>query len=341
VLLESAREVIQPRDLEPALRFLKQESVDAFVKLVETIKRGKCVAFVGSGISQDAGYPSWKQLVKQMADSAEVPLNDGDLDNEDTYTTILDKCKERLNRDQYYDEMVRIFDPDTKKPYSEMHRLILEIPFVSHFTTNVDDCHLRALRHVADPPFNKKYFLYPTLEFDGLKDRSIYYLHGKVGYRHSLVFSESEYRRAYDTESSLPEFLVYCFKRYDCVFLGYSLKDPAINQIIKKSKGRLDWENAQRSEQERELLPEPKRFAVMLAPYESPPLANVLLSGERQSERVDLLKNEMLLKELNIMPIYYQKKVSGDSDDHSSLFHIIDNLHSHLTNGKSPLIQPM
>jgi hypothetical protein len=45
-------------------------SIELPEALVESLRRGKCIAFIGSGLSVAAGYPTWESLVRELVDEA-------------------------------------------------------------------------------------------------------------------------------------------------------------------------------------------------------------------------------------------------------------------------------
>ena len=49
--------------------------------LIKQIKAGKCVAFVGAGLSQAAKLPGWPDLLRRIIKWAEVHLKDYDAIN--------------------------------------------------------------------------------------------------------------------------------------------------------------------------------------------------------------------------------------------------------------------
>jgi hypothetical protein len=291
---------------------------EPFRQLESIIRGGNALAFVGSGVSKHAGYPLWKELVKELAHSAGISLEERDLDSDGTrLVEIVQMCKDRLTESRYYEELRRIFEPSVRDPYSLMHVQILEMPFVSFPTTNIDNCHVLAKDNVRNRPIAKDWDVYPVFAIDRLRERRILYIHGKVENDDrikSVILAKSEYENAYKLNGGgAREFLLYALRRFDCVFIGYSMNDVFLSKVIEEAAYALQSEQKELQRQGRTQSRDPMHFAILPrhdksagAGYIPEGKGRPLTDEEQQQLEYKRLETERLLKQLRITPLYYR-----------------------------------
>ena len=114
------------------------------------------------------------------------------------------------------------------------HPLLMKLPFVSYVTTNFDTL-------LRDASFGeediKGVYYYPDLPSHRISERSIFYIHGIVEKdgecrADKLVLGKESFQKAYSEDSLLPSFLKNLFAYFHVVFLGFSLRDPSIQDIL-------------------------------------------------------------------------------------------------------------
>ena len=322
------------------MNFLIDGQEKLFSELEQTIREGNALAFVGSGISMQVDYPSWIELTEQLANAAGMTLAPEDRDADGTrLTEIIQECKDRLGEAQYYTELRRVFDPNVRAPLSMLHVQILEMPFVSFPTTNVDNCHVLAKDSVRQRNIAGEWDLFPVFVLDRLRQRRIFYLHGKIENDErirSVVLSKSEYQSAYDNNGPTREFLHYVVRRFDCVFIGYSMNDVFMAKVIQEA-GEL--ERIENKELERQGRPSQTRKHYAILPRHATPDGKLYIPKGRgrslKPEEIDRLElqrieREELLKRLRITPLYYRVV----NDNHTTLNHLVYQLNRQLVTEK-------
>jgi hypothetical protein len=112
--------------------------------LVDQIVAHNCVLFVGAGLSQGAGLPSWPSLLQRMMDwAAEHGVNMADRAELDKYLKekdlllLADEMRERLGGEHFRAFMVDVFRRPDLRP-TNIHRLLPTIPFIAALTSNYD-----------------------------------------------------------------------------------------------------------------------------------------------------------------------------------------------------------
>src|SRR5690554_5972439 len=114
-------------------------------ELVRKINRGRCLVLVGSGLSCDAGYPSWKTLAekttkyliekKYVEDNREYIYY---LENE-KYPELFSQAEKDVgDREKLCDIVCEILEP-IAEVNGNMYDLICRWPFACYLTTNFDD----------------------------------------------------------------------------------------------------------------------------------------------------------------------------------------------------------
>lgn len=215
-------------------------SIDLEIKVLEAIAHGNAVAFVGSGPSCEMGYPSWDRLAKLLLNKI-VACKDSDEYKEiDNYIDLHDFPRafsrlERLaGRKMLCQEINRALIP-TDDGSDELYCVISKLPFSCYMTTNFDDELSKHLISAGRKDFkvlyNSKQDLYSFR--DDMHD-VIYKLHGDMNKTDSAVVTTADYSNfcfAGDRQYFMTR-LQALFLMKKCIFIGYSLEDKDISNIL-------------------------------------------------------------------------------------------------------------
>lgn len=320
------------------MSFLVEGQETVFAELTQTIQEGNALAFVGSGVSKDAGYPLWWELVEQLAHAAQLQLNPEDSEADGTrLVELVQQCKERLGEEAYYEELRRVFDSRLRPPFSQMHVQILEMPFVSFPTTNVDNCLVLAMQNIRQGRITPEWDVFPLLYTHKLTERRILYIHGKIEADdriRSVVLSKGEYENAYNPNGGAArEFLLYALRRLDCVFIGYSMNDVFMSKVFEEAAAVLRQEQKELLQQGQMRIREPRHYALLPRhvrsdgrTYIPSGIARPISDEEIQRRGLQLIERESLLKRLRITPLYYRVV----NDNHTTLNQLIYQLNRQL-----------
>jgi len=213
--------------------------------LVETIKNGRCVAFVGAGFSADTETPTWRAMVGELIDQLE---SDGhitsvrastarDYASKGDYDGAASVAIDRLeieNSDTRIREIVQHILTPTRP--SDRDTWLAGIPFASVLTTNYDgrpggknrdhDAYREILRGVAGTD---------AWLTNGLTcpHRDAVALHGQ--FRPSdgppLVLTRRQYRDLLYRDPGYRTFLRSLFATTTILFLGKSFGDEYLNEM--------------------------------------------------------------------------------------------------------------
>jgi len=208
--------------------------MDVLEELIEEIDRGNCIAFIGSGLSQSAGFPSWSELAQQMLDWSEksgVQLADrselAECIAEGDMLLVVDELRKRLGEEDLSRFLLEIVTRlDTEPSY--IQRLIPQIPFSAVWTMNYDNL----LEDAYMMQNGKMPIVFTHSDFGNLhsmlKEDRFYMLkmHGTIGRPETLLLLGKDYRRMIRANRTYLEALKNIFATKTVLFMGFALRDP-------------------------------------------------------------------------------------------------------------------
>ncbi len=222
-------------------------------KLEEAIKNNNLVFFVGAGCSIPLNFPSWKKLIEDILE--ELNNNHG-LTSDVNFYNILNGVKsdtktliEALNlieRDAKHGSTYKTKSKEivnaqiesiskTLPDHSDVHSLLWNIS-TKIITTNYD----KVLERYKPEHLNPKIFD-NTNAFQSLKSQLndaqfLYKIHGDNDNPQSIILFESDYKEIYEKDNHNHDSLATFFKDKTMLFIGFSLKDPFVNDLFTNIK---------------------------------------------------------------------------------------------------------
>ena len=202
-------------------------SFDIPETLLRALKDDRCIVFVGSGVSIEAGLPSWGDFMQQIIER--LCLDAADARKVDYYTLFQiasDKYPDS-GRFELVEQLIKVIDVPALRP-SEAHRLIAHLPITRFATTNYDTLLDLALVETKGNvrPVVSKYDLPHTGRVILLK------LHGDIKQVGSLVLTRDDYLWHREQEKEVFETLRNWLTQMPSLFLGFSHRDPDIMSLI-------------------------------------------------------------------------------------------------------------
>lgn len=215
--------------------------------LLSYLSTAPCIAWVGTGPSQEMKVKGWQDLAQSLLLDAkkqkrnnfvkleeylhkkEYPHLFGEIERTYGAEFLLERCREALK------------EPDEKME-GELYKSIAKLPFLGYFTTNFDDLlytHVSKVRAVKQYDNSKNSLA--SIEIHAVP--TLVKLHGSLskGKEDTLILTDSQYNRWYGHgekeyfQTFLSSFLA--LERF--LFIGYSLKDPEILHIQKRLNTNL------------------------------------------------------------------------------------------------------
>jgi hypothetical protein len=203
----------------------------AVADLIQAIKEGECVVFVGAGFSANSGLTGYRALMQKMADELGIR---GDVGGEqDTYLDIA-----QLYRDERGNEAVKalvsdLFGVAARALPSLAHYLLLSLPGLRFVvTTNYDYLIEQAMEALHRYPIQV------------LDERQV----AETGYRDGtfvvkfhgdaragrIILSRDDYDGFFRDRPEMASLLEGLLLNQTFFFVGYSLRDPNFRQIYGK-----------------------------------------------------------------------------------------------------------
>jgi hypothetical protein len=225
-------------------------------ELLEAITSGRCIVFVGAGLSRGAGLPGWSDLINKLKDKAvdRNVLNITDIQeldkiiNQGDLLTAAQVLQDKLGRRYFCGFMRRVFLKPGITP-TDVHKQLKTIPFRAAVTTNFDNL-LEQLYKDDSPNFGA--LTHKNVAELARAKRSadffLFHLHGLASRCDSIVLSENDYRLLIHREPVYRDFVKFVLSTHTILFLGFSLNDPDIKYLLdelqstsKKEVEDVDW----------------------------------------------------------------------------------------------------
>ncbi len=190
-------------------------------ELVEQIKRGNGVLFIGAGLSMGAGLPSWEQLVRPLGETIDAPPNTDLL-------RVAQYYEDGTGRQALLERIMEATDTAGKRP-TENHRLLAALPITTWITTNYDNFLEKTLDE-AGIRF-RKVVRNENVPYRSADRHTLIKMHGDRQQPDTIVITEEDYHTYYKKYLLVKTQLAALAATSTFLFIGYSVSDPDFNQI--------------------------------------------------------------------------------------------------------------
>lgn len=209
-------------------------------------ENNQLVVFVGAGVSQNSGLPTWNGLINAIAKKIGYSKCDGCKDKEAICPK--DDCKIRYSFSQ--DDFLRIpeyyFQQDASEGHSEYYNFIQETLHSDAGPNLIDDEIFAVFPHhiittnydsLLEQSTAANSLLYTTVTRDSdllsnASERYIIKMHGDLELPKSIVLKESDYLNYEQEHPLISTFIRALLVNHTFLFLGYTLNDNNLNLII-------------------------------------------------------------------------------------------------------------
>ncbi len=214
--------------------------------LLNFLRDEDAALFIGSGISTWSGLPNWERLLSLLIDrcralggrtsNAETALSEQKL------TLAADFICEQMTASEIARELRPHLHAPNVRP-SSIHKAIAALGVNRFVTTNYDPLLERQMTQQAD---TRTYLTVTNRNLAELADiqkasadNFIFKIHGDIADAESIVLSDTQYRAIFeDSDNPTRQALETIFLSRPILFLGYSLRDPDLQFILRTLHGR-------------------------------------------------------------------------------------------------------
>lgn len=210
------------------------------------------LALVGAGISAGLGYPAWGELLTSLHDKvAQLPERQrpapkilNQMARIEDALWRAEEYRRLLGDEDFFGAVTERFKPRPVPPTSAAAALC-GLSF-SHFLTTNYDPSLESSEGLAVVNWSNASQVSRFLRSlaNGFGDRSVVYLHGRYD-DPTVILSEQDYLRRYVIESELTKRLFALFVLKPVVFVGFSMSDPELRQLLRIIRYQIDLDAAE------------------------------------------------------------------------------------------------
>lgn len=196
------------------------------------LRDGSATLFLGAGMSRQAGYVDWKQLLADIAEELNLDVaKENDLVALAQYHVNERNGRDRLNR-MILDEFVE------KAESTPCHKLIASLPINTIWTTNYDPLIEDAFRAAE----KRTTTIRQAADFSATPKRShvtIYKMHGDKDSPHDAILTKDDYESYDESREVFTLALKSALAQRTFLFLGFSFDDPNVLYILSRVKPLL------------------------------------------------------------------------------------------------------
>lgn len=209
------------------------------INLINNLRDGKVIAWVGAGLSMGVGYPSWTGLMNAIAENIassvwrETEVCEWVISNAEKNPEWVAEVLSETNRKQYFESIAFEFKKEAKRVSSFTHAILALLPFKGYITTNFDtliEDHIELFTSYSPSVFKKENAL--SLLTENVDKKFVYKVHGDINSSpENITLTETGYY-ALQRDGVYNKILSWLFSKYSIVCLGYSLRDNDFRFIL-------------------------------------------------------------------------------------------------------------
>ncbi len=217
-------------------------------ELVHDIGQGKCVVFLGAGVSKRClgkgrmSLPNWTEFLKSFCNwqHANGKISKSTVDESELllsrnkHLMVAEELLETSTEDEFSNFLNDSFEPKLIAP-SILHHLVVALPFRAIITSNYDNLVEQAF-YSAFKRWPKVFNHRDIAPGCDLLNHNFFVLkiHGDIGDPRSIVLGHKSYADLLYNSQEYREFLERLFCEYSVLFLGYGGTDPDIDALYDK-----------------------------------------------------------------------------------------------------------
>lgn len=205
--------------------------------LDKALNNNELAIFAGAGLSLDAGYCNWKELLQEAAKKLKLDINKEEYD----LISLAQFYRNEYNRSGINELVSNSFATNIKP--TENHKILSELPISTYWTTNYDTLIEDALKMSNKRVSIRKMDTDLQLPY-GNYDSIVYKMHGDIHSISEVVITRDDYEEyGVNSRKLFRNVLEGTLLTKTFLFLGFSFNDPNFNFVLSKLRVLLGDNN--------------------------------------------------------------------------------------------------
>lgn len=207
-------------------------------ELLKDLAEDNLAIFAGAGLSAQAGFVSWSELLRPIAEELDL-----EIEKETDFVALAQyHCNSNLANRGRLNQLL-INELSEEAIITENHKILARLPVSTFWTTNYDKLIEQSLADagkVADTKHRKKQLSFTKRG----RDAVVYKMHGDIDHPDEAVLTKDDYETYHVKMQPFINALSGDLVSKTFLFLGFSFTDPNLDYIL--SRVRIAYSNDQR-----------------------------------------------------------------------------------------------
>lgn len=196
--------------------------------ILKELEEENVAVFAGAGLSMPAGYVSWEELLKPIAEELNIDIKkEYDLVSlAQYYLNENAGHRSELNR-----RLIEVFTQNANT--TENHKILAKLPIKNYWTTNYDKLIEQAIEEQSkrvDVKYTKKHLSITIPKRDAI----IYKMHGDISSPDDAILTKDDYESYHVKMDLYLSTLKGDLLNKTFIFLGFSFTDPNLDYILSR-----------------------------------------------------------------------------------------------------------
>lgn len=207
-------------------------------ELLKDLSEDNLAIFAGAGLSAPAGFVSWAELLKPIAEELELEIEK----EADLVALAQYHCNSNLaNRGRLNQLLINELAEQAKS--TENHKILARLPISTYWTTNYDKLLEGSLQEAGKVPDVKHRVKQLSFTKRG-RDAVVYKMHGDIDHPDEAVLTKDDYESYHVKMQPFITALSGDLVSKTFLFVGFSFTDPNLDYIL--SRVRVAYSTDQR-----------------------------------------------------------------------------------------------
>jgi hypothetical protein len=205
-----------------------EREIEAFIKIfVKDLSENNVAIFAGAGMSKEAGYVDWYELLDDIAEEIGLKIKT----ENDLISLAQYHVNERGGKAGLIKKILEEFSEQAE--FSENHKILARLPISTFWTTNYDTLIEDSLKD-ALKIVDVKHQIKQLVNTRPKRDVVVYKMHGDVHHPADAILTKEQYEFYYRTHEHFIMTLSGDLITKTFLFIGFSFTDPNLDYILSR-----------------------------------------------------------------------------------------------------------